>query len=567
MLGRLVTRLAVWRARRLKEAFVAEASDPWRSQCKLLAELLSRDRETAIGRRLGFSTIDGPEAFRRAVPLVTFEDVAADVERMAAGEPDVLVSRSDPLLRFCMTSGTTGRPKAVPVTASFLRAYKEGWATWAWAAIEDHPALIEKLSTHKLLALVAPAEDGRTSGGYPTGAITGLTVTAQARSLVRALATPHDCTAVEEFALRTYVLVRFALEEEVGHISTPNPSTLLRVADLMAERTEELLRDVRDGTCRGLETLPEATASALRRHLAPRPERARLLERRSAAAGALRPREAWPTLTLLSCWTGGTMRLYLEHLPETYGPAAVRDLGLIASEGRMSLPLADGEAGVLDLRSNVYEFIPEAEADQPNPTVLWAPEVEVGGRYFLVLTNRSGLYRYQIQDCVEVVGSYGATPLIVFLHKGRSISSVTGEKLTEHQVLEAAEEVFAPPSPRVTLFTVCPAWADPPHYVLCLEEGEGDAPGEAWHRRVSAFDRALERLNVEYASKRSSGRLGALELRWLAPGTFAALEAERIAVASGMAEQIKHPYLVADLDFLARLTPSLGVAKGSRADS
>jgi hypothetical protein len=168
---------------------------------------------------------------------------------------------------------------------------------------------------------------------------------------------------------------------------------------------------------------------------------------------------------------------------------------------------------------------------------------------------------------VEVVDRYGETPLIVFLNKGRSISSLTGEKLTEHQVLSAAQEVFSPSYPGMTRFTVCPAWADPPHYVLCLEKGDFEADEADWHERASAFDRALERLNVEYASKRSSGRLGALEVRWLPPGTFSRLEAERIAVADGRAEQVKHPYLVPDLDFLPSLEAPLGVEESSGADS
>ncbi len=279
------------------------------------------------------------------------------------------------------------------------------------------------------------------------------------------------------------------------------------------------------------------------------------------------PKDVWPNLTLLSCWTGGTLKLYLERLPEAYGPVALRDLGLLASEGRMSLPVDDSGAGVLDLWSNVYEFIPEAEADGPEPKTLWLPEVEVGRRYFLVLTNRAGLYRYQIQDCVEVVDRYGETPLIVFLNKGRSISSLTGEKLTEHQVLRAAQEVLSPSHPGLTRFTVCPAWADPPHYVLCLEEGDSDPSEAVWEERTSAFDQTLERLNVEYASKRSSGRLGALELKWLPAGTFSRLEAQRVAFADGRAEQVKHPYLVPDLDFLTQLEGSLGVEESDRRDS
>ncbi len=566
MLSRLATSIAARRARRLKESFVSATSEPWRRQQALLAELLARDRETDYGRRHGFSSIAGPEAFRRRVPLITFEDIASEVERMARGEQDVLVSRRDRLLRFCLTSGTTGRPKAIPVTASFLRAYKEGWATWVWAVVEDYPVLYEKLERRKLLALVSPATSGRTIGGYPTGAITGLTTSAQARPLARVLAAPEACSAVEDFSLRTYALIRFALEEEVGHLSTPNPSTLLKVAELMAGRTEELLRDVRDGTCQGLESYPEPARAALTRRLTPRPERALELARRAASQGVLRPKEAWPGLTLLSCWTGGTLRLYLERLPESYGEVSLRDLGLIASEGRMSLPLDSSGAGALDLSSHVFEFVPEAEADKAEPETLWLTEVEEGRRYFLVLTNRAGLYRYQIQDCVEVVGRFGETPLIVFLNKGRSISSVTGEKLTEHQVLGAAHEVFARSRPPLTRFTVCPAWAEPPHYVLCIEEGEADGDEAAWGERAEAFDRTLERLNVEYASKRASGRLGALEIRQLPAGTFAQLERQRIAAAEGRAEQVKHPYLVPDLDFLESLIRPLGVEESGGPD-
>ncbi len=144
---------------------------------------------------------------------------------------------------------------------------------------------------------------------------------------------------------------------------------------------------------------------------------------------------------------------------------------------------------------------------------------------------------------------------------------MTGEKLTEHQVLSAAQEVLSPSHPGITRFTVCPAWAEPPYYVLCLEKVDSEVDETGWRERALAFDLALERLNVEYASKRSSGRLGALELRWLPPGAFSRFESERIAIAEGRAEQVKHPYLVPDLDFLARLEHPLGVEEGSGGDS
>jgi hypothetical protein len=565
VLGNLAIGLAARRARRLKASFLEATKEPWRQQEKLLRELLRRDAKTEYGRRFGFSSISSAEDFRRRVPLVTYEDLASSVERMFHGEKDVLVSRRDPLVHFCLTSGTTGRPKTIPITASFLKAYKQSWAIWAWSAVEAHPALYRELSSRRLLALVSPAVSGTTPSGCPQGAITGLTTHAQARVLGRILAAPQACSLIEDFDLRLYAFLRFGLLHEVGHISTPNPSTLLRLAELLAQSTEELLRDIRDGTLKGLDEMPPQAQRALSRHLRPERERARLLERRAGTSGALKPREAWPNLELISCWTGGTLRLYLERLPHAYGEVALRDLGLIASEGRMSLPLSDGGEGVLDLWSHVFEFIPEAEAESPSPETLWLNELQTGGRYFLVLTNRSGLYRYQIQDCVEVVGRLNATPLIVFLHKGRSISSLTGEKLTETQIIEAAEKVLSSLEPPPERFTLCPCWAEPPRYALCLErEPRLEQSCSGW---LEAFDEALKELNMEYASKRRSGRLGPIEAHWLEPGTFARLEQERIARAGGRAEQVKHPHLVPDLDFLERLSQFQGLEKDSQAET
>jgi len=62
----------------------------------------------------------------------------------------------------------------------------------------------------------------------------------------------------------------------------------------------------------------------------------------------------------------------------------VRDVGLIASEGRMTIPMSDNTpSGVLDITTHYFEFIPEEEADKPNPTVLAAHEVQPGKNYFI----------------------------------------------------------------------------------------------------------------------------------------------------------------------------------------
>ncbi len=47
-----------------------------------------------------------------------------------------------------------------------------------------------------------------------------------------------------------------------------------------------------------------------------------------------------------------------------------------------------------------FEFMPVGEDKRP----LLMGEVEIGGKYELIVTNRSGLYRYRLGDVVRVVG-------------------------------------------------------------------------------------------------------------------------------------------------------------------
>src|SRR5947209_6233105 len=78
---------------------------------------------------------------------------------------------------------------------------------------------------------------------------------------------------------------------------------------------------------------------------------ARRLEAIIERSGRLYPRDYWPNLCFLANWTGGTMGAYLRSYPDYFGPRPIRDVGLIASEGRMTIPVEDNTAaGILDIR-------------------------------------------------------------------------------------------------------------------------------------------------------------------------------------------------------------------------
>src|SRR5262245_57399962 len=103
-----------WHDRRFERA----TESPDRAQTAALRSLLDRNAGTAFGREHGFGAIRTAAEYRRAVPLRDYEAVRSYVRRVLAGEPTVLTAEA--VTAFATTSGTTGEPKLVPVTASSL---------------------------------------------------------------------------------------------------------------------------------------------------------------------------------------------------------------------------------------------------------------------------------------------------------------------------------------------------------------------------------------------------------------------------------------------------------------
>jgi hypothetical protein len=323
-------------------------------------------------------------------------------------------------------------------------------------------------------------------------------------------------------------------------IFTANPSTTIRLAEAAGEHQGQLIKDVRYGAFTPPGDVPEAARRAMR--CRPAPELARRLEDSARRDGRLLPRHFWD-LAFIGNWTGGTLKLYLPRLRELYGDVPVRDIGLLASEGRFTVPLADGSpAGVAEITDNFLEFIPAAQRGHPAPDVLRAHELETGEEYFLLFSNWTGLFRYDLDDRVRVTGRLGQSPMLEFLSRGASTANITGEKITEHQVVEAMRRAGEKLGERVERFVVQGRFAALPYYELRLEADAASAAAVA-----SALDDALAELNMEYRSKRKSERLGPIRAALLPAGSLQAEEERRIAERRGRGEQYKHQYLIAEV--------------------
>jgi hypothetical protein len=556
-LGRLVrkvvAKVVAVPVRRQLAKFEVATREPRRVQDELLRRILTYHADTDFGRDHHFASILTVDDFRRHLPIADYDYFEPYLARVRRGDTRALLA--DPrVYMFALTSGTTAARKYIPVTDQYLADYRRGWNLWGLRVYRDHPGV----TLRPIVQLSSDWNEFQTEVGIPCGSVTGLTATQQKRIIRWLYCVPACVGKVKDPATKNYLVLRLSLPRSVGMIIAANPSTLVNLARAGDQEKQSLIRDLYDGTLDRRCDIPADVRTALAQRLRRRhPERARELEEIVKRTGTLYPRDYWPRDCLLGNWTGGSVGAYLRHYTCYYGATPVRDVGLIASEGRLTIPVADGTpSGVLDITSHYFEFIPEEEAESPRPTVLSAHEIQEGRRYFILPTTAFGLYRYHLHDLVGVTGFYNQTPLVEFLSKGAHFANLTGEKLSEYQVTRAMAEVLRELDLSLTAYTVAPCWDDElSYYGLFVERGDLRDRGQEL-RLAELLERKLTEANVEYAAKRASLRLGPVRLELLPTGTWLHWDRQRLDRSGGTLEQYKHPCLIPDLHFRESMPPA-----------
>lgn len=535
-------------AKRCLARFLNATRHATAEQSRVLAEKIRRNAAGDFGRSFGFASIRSYADFVRQVPILTYEDHKPYIERVKRGETSAMFGPGQRVLMFAMSSGTANEPKYVPVTQHVLNECRQGWNAFGVKALLDH----SEAFLRRIVQIASRMDESRTEAGIPCGAITGLMAATQQRLVRKYYIAPPVISHIDDTLAKYYTVMRLGAPEDVAFSITASPATHLALARTADQHREQIIRDVRDGTLWA--ELP--VDPAIRRELAPRmrpnPEAARRLEQIVRETGALLPKDYW-RLSYIGNWTGGTMGLYLRDFPKYFGDAPVRDVGLIASEGRITIPVDDHKpVGILEVNGSFFEFIPRDEKESKKPVVLRSHELEAGGEYFVLLTTSSGLCRYDLNDLVRMHGRYNEAPLLEFLNKGSHISSLTGEKLTEQQAILAMQKAASTLGLHIDTFVLAPRWAETPFYVLHVEPPTTARP-EALAALAAEIDTQLAEVNVEYASKRKTGRLGIIRTNTVPAGFLAELDARLRNRHRRGNEQYKHQYLYvtpgADADF------------------
>lgn len=524
---------------------------PREVQLQLLRSILQENANTRFGKVHRFSSIETVEQYREQVAISQYETLEPYIQEHLNGHKDILVPGAP--CYYATTSGSTGRPKFVPVTPIMERQAHQGSARlWSYTLYKNEP----QAYTGKIIVIVSPAVEGYTEGGVPYGSISGQYIKNLNENIKSKYAIPYELYEVKDYETRYYCMLLLGIaHDDVSMLSSTNPSTLSLLAEKGNQHRADLIEDIRTGRVNKKYQLDEATRSLVESRIAPNPARADYLLACIASdpENMLRPMHYWKKLVVIACWTGGNSQVFLNRMQRWYGDVKIKDLGYLASEIRGSVPLGiNSSEGVLTIDENFFEFLEEG-ANACNDNYLMVDQLKVGKRYRLFFTNRGGLYRYDINDIVEVKGFYNGTPTIDFVQKGKGVTNITGEKIYEQQVLDVIDKAASIHNLKVAYYQM-QARVELSRYDLFCEF-ETDVSGD--EKKLSDFiidvETLMKKTNVEYRTKRDSLRLYPMQLHMLDKNSFEKFRKWR--VENGVREaQIKNVPLSSDIDLVTPLT-------------
>jgi hypothetical protein len=454
------------------DRLLVASQNPRAAQAGALRRILAANAETEQGRALRLGLITDADAFRRSVPINDYEALRPLVTRQIETGAHVIAPQTP--IMYARSSGTTGAAKYIPVTADSLAQMRAAQRALAYV---QHRAL--RAFSGKVLGIGGSAGEEMLVNGVAAGATTGLIYETMPRAMRAKYVVPPDVFAIEDYEERYRTIARLAaLEPDISAIATANPSTILRLLDVLRADLDKIAEIADDR--RGSE-----------------------LARLKAQNGPLTLAQLWPGLRSVVTWLGGGCAIAAEkikcQLPQG---ARMVDAGYVASEVRGSI-IVDVENNLaLPMLEDVFFEFADVECwDAGERDTFLLHELNDGGEYYVLVSTIAGLMRYHMNDVVRVSGRVGATPSLHFVRKGRGVTNITGEKLSEDQLQNA----MAGLSPAPHFFIALADAAAARYRIYALLD---DAPQLA----AATIDSRLRQLNLEYDAKRASGRLLAPEV-------------------------------------------------------
>lgn len=496
---------------------VKASKNPQQASEATLRGILTYGKDTEFGKEHDFDYIlaakDDKELYKRYAEKIApsdYEDYRPYIERHKNGDSNVLVP-GKPVM-YATTSGTTNEPKWIPITDVYLKnVYGKMTKVWLYNYIMNRP----KAFYGKLVTIVSKDVEGYAPDGTVAGSVSGVT-RRDAPSFVKELyAVPGGVYGIKDYTARYYTIMRLSIEVDAAIFITANPSTLVEVQKNVDKYYDQYCDDIEKGTLSHDFDIPEDIRKEVEAQIEPNPTRAAELRELKKKYGRVLPKHYWPNLQVLNTWKCGNTYVYLDKIKGFFPDCCLhQEFGYFSSECRFGLVMDDTNYTTLFPHYHYYEFITEEDVDKLNDPAAMKNvkfyqlhELKQGKRYCPFVSTYAGLYRYNMNDLIEVGTPYFNTPRVFMIQKVNGIVTMTGEKLHERQFLEAVNKAAKQMALDVKFFI---GFADLSisAYHFYYEFADQNTTQAQCDEFTKLVDKLLSEENIEYKAKRESFRVG-----------------------------------------------------------
>lgn len=494
-------------------------------QMQLLAELMHRNRETVYGKKYGFGTIKTVGEFQKKVPLCVYGDYEDYILRIIAGEEKVLTE--EPVVYYCISSGTTGNAKYLPLTETDLKIQY----TYAYGApfgmVKDYYRNLPENEVFGKIFQIGEFAKTYMENGTMNGIRSGCVyqwLDRDGQFDTEDYCVPKEVLFPDTLEDLCYVKVRFALaEQDLRAIHGVFVNRVAGVLDYICRNWEMLLKDMEHGRVDESVSLSAKWRKYVEQKLPPNPLRAaqlRLLSHDTLHKGIIK--KIWPKVRYVLAISGKSFAYYTEKMQEYAGDIPIHPYAYAASEGIFGIAekMDQTDRYILFPEAGFFEFLPlnEAQMEEKRPLFIW--EINIGKRYELVFTNHSGLYRYCMGDVIEVVDWYEQAPIVQFCYRKNQVLNIAGEKSNQEQLAEAVRQFAFHMHCEIIGYCVQEDMSDLlPRYQFYLECTNLNISGAE-----DILDECLCRVNYEYQGCRKMNEIGKVRISYLCAGSFGRYE-------------------------------------------
>ena len=427
---------------------------PISAQREVLQDLVTAGQYTEIGRKYDFSKLFNTKTFKQAIPIHEYDDLKPYVERIMAGEQNILWNT--PINWFAKSSGTTSdKSKFIPVSQESL--------------VDGHYKAAKDVLS--LYYMQHPESDLLTGKGLVIGG-------------------SHTVSSLHDEAF-------FGDLSAVLMQNTPfwgnwirTPELKIALMDEWENKIEMLATTTMQENVTSVSGVPTWTLVLFQR----------ILE----LTGKQNMKEVWPSLELYM-HGGVSFHPYKEQFKKLIG-ADVQYLEMYnASEGFFAAqdkPNSEGMLLFLD-HGIFYEFMPIEEYGKEEPQTIGLKDVELDKLYAPVISTNGGLWRYLIGDTITF------TSLTPFRIKVSGRLKLFINAFGEEFIIENAEKAIAEAC-KETDAIVIDYTAGPVYF---SDNGNGahewlvefeKAPNNI-EKFSTVLDEALKKQNSDYEAKRYKG--------------------------------------------------------------